>query len=120
MTTQELYALPINQYGWRVLPTGNYVKLGDGVKLGNYVTLGDDGLIYNWSPQQIQGSKHLLYVAGPNIIGVGCIRHDAAWWLENYKTVGRSEGYSAQQIEEYRLWLDVAIAWQTRMREQQQ
>jgi hypothetical protein len=45
MTTAELYAIPVQQNGWRVLPTGNYVtlgncvKLGDGVKLGNYVKL---------------------------------------------------------------------------------
>jgi UDP-3-O-[3-hydroxymyristoyl] glucosamine N-acyltransferase len=48
MTTEEIYALPVNGNGWRVLPSGNYVKLGkgvklgDGVKLGNYVTLGDE------------------------------------------------------------------------------
>jgi len=154
MTAEEIYALPVNQYGWRVLPTGywvklgnevtlgNWVKLGDGVtlgdgvklgdevKLGNGVTLGDDVTLGNevtlgygvtlgddqkkfvWSPLQIQGSKHLVYVAGPNIIGVGCIRNTAAWWNEHYKAVGRKDGYTDGQVAEYRQWLDIAIAHQ--------
>jgi hypothetical protein len=47
MTIKELYAIPVNDSGWRVLPKGNYVtlgegvKMGEGVRLGNYVKLGD-------------------------------------------------------------------------------
>ena len=121
MTVEEIYALPVNQYGWRVLPTGNYVKLGydvtlgDGVKLGNGVKLGDDGTEFQWSPLQIQGSRHLVYVAGPNIIGVGCVRESAAWWLEHYKAIGRREKYTAAQIAEYKQWLDIAIAHQSKL-----
>jgi len=121
MTIEEIYALPVNQYGWRVLPTGNYVtlgydvKLGNGVKLGDGVTLGDDGLDFQWPPLQIQGSKHLLYVAGPVIIGVGCVRETAAWWMEHYKDVGHEEGYTDSQTEEYKQWLDIAIAYQSKL-----
>jgi hypothetical protein len=42
MTTQELYSIRPNEYGWRRLPNGNCVKLGNDVKLGNCVTLGND------------------------------------------------------------------------------
>lgn len=151
MTVEEIYALPVNQYGWRVLPTGNYVKLGDGVrlgegvklgayvtlgdgvtlcdcvrlgedvtlgegvKLGAGVTLGDDSKTFTWSPLQIQGSRHLLYVAGPTIIGVGCIRESASWWRENYRAIGLKEFYTADQVEEYKAWLDIAIAWQAKL-----
>ena len=110
MTVVEIYALPVNQYGWRVLPTGNYVKLGDDV------TLGDDGKEFIWSPLQIQGSRHLLYVAGPMIIGVGCVRESAKWWNEHYQAVGRKEGYSRDQVKEYRQWLDIAIAYQDKLK----
>ena len=41
MTVEEIYAIPPNGDGWRLLPSGDWVKLGDGVKLGNGVTLGD-------------------------------------------------------------------------------
>ncbi len=41
MTVEELYALPVNGDGWRVLANGNWVKLGDGVTLGDEVTLGN-------------------------------------------------------------------------------
>ena len=66
MKIEEIYALPINDNGWRKLPNGNYVTLGgdvtlgdgvplgdgvtlgDGVKLGNYVTLGDGVTLGNY------------------------------------------------------------------------
>ena len=31
MNVSEIYALPADEYGWRTLPTGDGVKLGDGV-----------------------------------------------------------------------------------------
>ena len=41
MTIKEIYAIPANGAGWRVLPSGNWVKLGDGVTLGDDVKLGN-------------------------------------------------------------------------------
>jgi UDP-3-O-[3-hydroxymyristoyl] glucosamine N-acyltransferase len=47
MTTQEIYAIQPDDFGWRKLPTGNFVHLGNdvhlgtGVILGNWVILGD-------------------------------------------------------------------------------
>ena len=41
MTTEEIYAIKPDAFGWRRLPSGNYVILGDGVRLGNYVRLGN-------------------------------------------------------------------------------
>jgi len=41
MTTKELYALPVDNEGWRTLPNGNKVKLGDNCTLGDYCKLGD-------------------------------------------------------------------------------
>lgn len=93
----------------------NSVKLGDLVKLGDYVTLGEDGLDYLRSPLQIQGSQHLLYVIGPTLIGIGCIRQTGPWWLKHYKSTGKTENYSSQQIAEYREWIDIAIAWQSKL-----
>ena len=94
---------------------GEDVTLGEGVKLGAGVTLGDDSKTFTWSPLQIQGSRHLLYVAGPTIIGVGCIRESASWGRENYRAIGLKEFYTADQVEEYKAWLDIAIAWQAKL-----
>jgi len=118
MTAEEIYTVPIDVYGWRVLPSGNDVKLGDGVtlgddvKLGEKVKLGNDGLDYPSSPLQIQGSRNLLYVAGPSYIGIGCVRHRSKWWLVNYVKVGKRNGYTPAQIAEYKQWLDIAVQWQ--------
>ena len=42
ITAQEIYATTPDNKGWRKLPSGIYVKLGDYVKLDDYVKLGDD------------------------------------------------------------------------------
>jgi len=95
---------------------GNCVKLGDDVTLGNCVKLGDDGTYYKWSPLQIQGSKHLLCVVGPNIISIGCERHTSDEWNTKYKEIGVRSGYTADQIREYRNLLDMAIDWQKKLK----
>ena len=118
MTIDEIYALPVDDDGWRILPNGYRVKVGDGVRLGDWVTLGDDGLSFAFSPLQIQGSRHLLYVAGPSVIGIGCERHSAEWWLENYELEGRENGYTDAQIAEYKHWLDAAIEWQKTLKKE--
>ena len=112
MTIDEIYALPVDDDGWRILPNGYRVKLGD------WVWLGDDGLSFAFSPLQIQGSRHLLYVAGPSVIGIGCERHSAEWWLENYELEGRENGYTDAQIAEYKHWLDAAIEWQKTLKKE--
>ena len=136
MTIDEIYALPVDDDGWRILPNGYRVNLGDGVKLGDWVwlrdgvdvgdgvtlgdwvTLGNDGVSFAFSPLQIQGSRHLLYVAGPSVIGIGCERHSAEWWLENYELEGRENGYTDAQIAEYKHWLDAAIEWQKTLKKE--
>ncbi len=48
MTAEKIYAIKPNEFGWRVLPNldcvklGKNVRLGNDVKLDNYVTLGND------------------------------------------------------------------------------
>ena len=54
MKVEEIYAITPDSNGWRKLPSGvyvtlgNYVKLGDNVTLGNYVTLGDNVTLGNY------------------------------------------------------------------------
>jgi hypothetical protein len=53
-------------------------------------------------------------VADHEIVGVGCIRENVEWWNQHYEAAGRLEDYTEDQVEEYRQWLDIAIAWQAK------
>ncbi|HVJ09293.1 MAG TPA: hypothetical protein VM554_13005 [Acidisarcina sp.] len=47
LTNEELFALPVDEYGWRVLPDGDEVKIGHGAHFGISVSLGDEVRIGN-------------------------------------------------------------------------
>jgi predicted acyltransferase (DUF342 family) len=47
MTAEEIYALPTNEFGWRVLPNGNRVQIGNNVHIGADVYIGADVRIDN-------------------------------------------------------------------------
>ena len=73
---------------------------------------GAKGLLDNGTtPLQILGSNHAVIVRKPGILQIGCMEHPVAWWLEHYKAVGRSEGYSAKQVAEYRGYIALARHW---------
>lgn len=48
MTAAEIYAIKPDKNGWRLLPNGNKVKIGDSVRLGNYVSIGKSAEIGNY------------------------------------------------------------------------
>ena len=73
---------------------------------------GAKGLLDNGTtPLQILGTKHAVLVRKPGILQIGCMEHPVAWWLEHYKAVGRSEGYSSKQVAEYRGYIALARRW---------
>ncbi len=91
MNIFDLYALPTDARGWRLLPNGNRVMLGNGVHLGNHVQLGNwvklgngvhlgNEVQFSHTPTQIQCHPYLVYQAGPDLIAVGCIQHPLAYW----------------------------------------
>lgn len=41
MTTKEIYALPVDENGWRTFPNGNRVKIGPGAEIGPDVVIGE-------------------------------------------------------------------------------
>ena len=121
MTTEQIYSIPVDGKGWRVLPSGNYVKLGDEVKLGNYVTLGSyvtlgdyvtlgNGVTLAASPLAVQGTKHLAVNTGAGLIQIGCHTRTFAQWIADYEQVGTDEGYSKDQIAEYKRIIDFIVA----------
>jgi hypothetical protein len=56
MTTEEIYAIPVSGDGWRVLPNGNYLHIGERVrseidlaKIGSYAKIGPDAKIGSYA-----------------------------------------------------------------------
>ena len=103
MTTEQIYSIPVDGKGWRVLPSGSYVTLGNGVTLGNYVKLAA-------SPLAVQGTKHLAVNTGAGLIQIGCHTRTFAQWIADYEQVGTDEGYSKDQIAEYKRIIDFIVA----------
>ena len=54
---------------------------------------------------QIQGSRHQI-TAIDSEVRIGCHVKLLAEWLKHYKAIGKAEGYSESQIEEYGLHLN--------------
>jgi hypothetical protein len=63
------------------------------------------------SPLQIQGSRHFLYTCSADRISIGCETRTVAHWLRNYRKIGKANGYSEKEIQEYKVFLDVAAQW---------
>ena len=55
----------------------------------------------------INGSRNLVSWYGCNKIQIGCHKKDIDWWLENYKVIGKREGYTPDQIAEYKTYIDM-------------
>jgi hypothetical protein len=63
------------------------------------------------TPLQILGTQHALIVREPGYITIGCEHHPVAWWEEHYRALGRREGYSLDQVNEYRNYIKLAKYW---------
>ena len=53
------------------------------------------------SPLYIQGTKHSVTTSSFNTLTIGCETHTVEEWLANYREIGKANGYSKQEIEEY-------------------
>ena len=71
---------------------------GDTLVPGNAWVSGDTWVL---NPLTITGSAHTVNLVSYTQIAVGCKIHDFAYWLKNYKTVGKENGYTPEQIKEY-------------------
>ena len=50
---------------------------------------------------QILGSRHPVIVRSYGHITIGCHHKPLGWWEEHYRAIGRTEGYSDIEVEEY-------------------
>jgi hypothetical protein len=87
---------------------------GDARVFGNAQVSGDArvfGDAWVQSPLQIRGSRHFVTLGSLQQIAIGCHVHDFAYWKEHFKAIGRTEGYSAEEIKEYRHHIGTCIAY---------
>ena len=72
------------------------------------------GGTYEVSMLQIQGTQHFCYAYpqedGSICLGIGCERHSIEWWIENYASIGQEKNYTAEQVDEYKMYIDLFAA----------
>ena len=71
---------------------------------GNTWVSGDS---WETSPLQIQGTRHFLNMTTKSLLKIGCHSHTIQWWLDNYRIIGQKEGYTPDQIKEYKKYIDL-------------
>ena len=74
-------------------------KVSDNARVYGNAQLSGDAWVLN--PLTIPGSAHSVSLVSYTQIAIGCKIHDFAYWLKNYETVGKENGYTPEQIKEY-------------------
>ena len=93
------------------------IKLGDGCELGDGCKL-DDGCELGYGcelgdgcnvPKSlfISASRHTVSYWGEDVIQIGCKRYTISEWQKHFRKIGEAEGYSPEQMEEYKGYIDL-------------
>ena len=87
---------------------GDGCKLGDGCELGYGCELGDGCDV----PKSlfISASRHTVSYWGEDVIQIGCKRYTISEWQKHFRKIGEAEGYSPEQMEEYKGYIDLIAA----------
>lgn len=107
----------------RNIKLGDGCELGDGCKLGDRCELGDgckldDGCELGYGcelgdgcnvPKSlfISASRHTVSYWGEDVIQIGCKRYTISEWQKHFRKIGEAEGYSPEQMEEYKGYIDL-------------
>ena len=80
-------------------------KLGDRCELGYGCELGDGCNV----PKSlfISASRHTVSYWGEDVIQIGCKRYTISEWQKHFRKIGEAEGYSPEQMEEYKGYIDL-------------
>ena len=83
-------------------------KLGDGCELGDGCKVGDGCDV----PKSlfISASSHTVSYWGEDVIQIGCKRCTISEWQKHFRKIGEAEGYSPEQMEEYKGYIDLIAA----------
>ena len=89
---------------------GNEASIGDGASIGNEASIGDKEIVLK--TLFITGSKHTVTWYGKDCINIGCHKMTIKEWLEKGLELAKQEGYSDEQIEEYKGYVKICKALQ--------
>ena len=78
---------------------------GDAKVSGNAQVYGD---AWEFSPLQIQGTKHYFNICKIGYIKIGCIEKSIDDWEKQFEQIGKEKGYTKEQINEYKLYIQLA------------
>ena len=89
-------------------------ELGDGCELGYGCKLGDGcELGYGCDVPKslfISASRHTVSYWGEDVIQIGCKRYTISEWQKHFRKIGEAEGYSPEQMEECKGYIDLIAA----------
>jgi hypothetical protein len=87
------------------------IKLGDECKLGAGCKLGDGcELGYGCDVPKslfISASRQAVSYWGEDVIKIGCKCYTISEWQKHFRKIGEAEGYSTEQMEEYKGYIDL-------------
>lgn len=75
-----------------------------GVIRGGVISGGD----WKKAPLQIQGTRHFVNISEKGKLKIGCKDFTFDFWLKNFKEIGKAENYTADEIKEYELYINLA------------
>lgn len=87
--------------------TGNAWVYGNAKVYGNALVCSGTWLV---CPLQIQGTRHFFNVSSPSTIKIGCLKMTFDDAINNYEEIGVNNGYTKEEIAEYKRYIDLAIA----------
>ena len=95
----------------RSITIGYEATIGDGASIGYGASIGNEATICDGASIGktifITGSRNPVNYYGLDVIHIGCIRKTIAEWQEQYREVGREDGYSYEQIREYGAYIQM-------------
>ena len=93
---------------------GDGCELGYGCKLGNWCELGYECKLGDGRdvPKSlfISASRHTVSYWGEDVIQIGCKRYTISEWQKHFRKIGEAEGYSPEQMEECKGYIDLIAA----------
>lgn len=84
---------------------GNAWVYGNARVSGNALVSGD---AWEKSPLYIQGTAHAMCMYNRKKIKIGCQIHHIKTWLTKGEEIAKANDYTPEQIEEYRLYVELA------------
>jgi hypothetical protein len=66
------------------------------------------GGVFRKSTLFIQGTRYSISYCGKLVLKIGCEIHTIQEWLKNYEDIGSKNNFSKLEIEEYKLYIDLA------------